>query len=90
MKSPDEKKIRQVPTRMTQAQFETIRDRAKERNMKISSFMVDAAVHSDHQFNPLQIMKIQNLVNLLADACEEKNPELVAQIRKEADALWQF
>ncbi len=90
MKSSDEKKTRQVPTRMTQAQYETIRDKAKERNMRISSFMVDLAVHSDNRFNPHQVMKLQNLANMAAEACEETNPELADRIRKEADALWQF
>ena len=90
MKSPDEKKTRLVSTRMTQTQYEDVRDRAKKRNMKISSFIVDSAVHSDKQLNPHQVMQIHNLLFQASDACEATQPELAKQIRKEADALWQF
>lgn len=90
MKSSDEKKTRLVSTRMTQAQFENVRERAKKRNMHASSFIVDSAVHSDKQLNPHQVMQIHNLMNQAADACAATNPKLADQIRKEADALWQF
>ena len=90
MKSPDEKKTRLVSTRMTQTQYEDVRDRAKKRNMRISSFIVDSAVHSDKQLNPHQVMQIHNLMFQAADACEATQSELAKQIRKEADALWQF
>ena len=90
MKSPDEKKTRLVSTRMTQTQYEDVRDKAKKRNMRISSFIVDSAVHSDKQLNPHQVMQIHNLMFQAADACEATQPELAKQIRKEADALWQF
>ena len=90
MKSPDEKKTRLVSTRMTQAQFENVRKMAKKRNMPVSSFMVDSDVPSAKPLNPYQVMQIHNLMNQAADACAATNPELADQIRKEADALWQF
>lgn len=90
MKSPDERKTRLVSTRMTQAQFEAVRERAKKRNMKISTFMVDASVHSDKQLNPHQVMQTHNLMYQAADACEATDPALAERIRKEAEALWQF
>ena len=90
MKSQDEKKTRLVSTRMTQAQYEIVREKAKKRNMKLSSFVVDAAVHSDKQLNPHQVMQIYNLMYQAADACAATCPELAVQIRKGAENLWQF
>ena len=88
MKSPEEKKNRQVPTRMTMLQYEIIRRKAKQRDMAISSFMVDAAVHGDKQINPYQLMQIQNWANMAADACQASDPQMAQQIRKEANNLW--
>ncbi len=89
MKDPKEKKTRMVPTRMTQAQYEEVRNKAKERNMSVSSFVVDAATHNDQKINPHQLLQIQNLINLAADACEQTNPILARELREGGDDLWQ-
>ena len=88
MKSPDEKKTRRVPTRMTQEQYENIKQKAKDRNMSVSAYVVDAAVHSDKFLTLPQLLHIQNLANMVAGACELTNPELAARIREEVSALW--
>ena len=88
MKSPEEKKSRRVPTRMTQREYDAVEKQAKERHMSVSAFVVDSAVHHDNPINPLQIMRIQNLANLAADACEASDPQTAYRIRKEAAALW--
>ena len=88
MKHPDEKKTRRVPTRMTQGQYETIREKAKSRNMSVSAYVVDAAVHSDKSMSLPQLLRIQNLVNMAADACEKTHPGLASEIREEMFALW--
>ena len=90
MKQPEDKKTRLVSTRMTKAQYESVKNKSRERNMSVSSSVVNAAVHSNNHVNPHQIMKLQNLANMAADACETTQPELAERIRKEADALWQF
>ena len=68
MKFQDEKKTRRVPTRMTQAQYEIIRQKALDLNMSVSAFVVEAAEHDDKRITPLQIMHLQNLINQAADA----------------------
>ena len=90
MKSPEEKKTRSVPTRMTQGQYKAIKQMADERNMSVSSFMVTAAEHSEQQLTPHQLLQLQELVNMAAEACRNENPELAAKIEEEGDALWSW
>ena len=90
MKSPEEKKTRSVPTRMTQGQYKAIKQMADERNMSVSSFMVTAAKHSEQQLTPHQLLQLQELVNMAAEACRNENPELAAKIEAEGDALWSW
>ena len=90
MKSEEEKKTRRVPTRMTQAEYKQIRQKAEKRGMSVSAFVVEAAVHSDNRITPLQIMHLQNLINKASDACESNNPELARELRREGDATWKI
>lgn len=90
MKTKKATKDRLVSTRMTDAQYRTIKSHADQRNMHVSSFMVHTACHCDAESMPLHAMRLQNLANMAADACAKTNPELAAQIRREADAVWQF
>ena len=82
------RKTRRVPTRMTQAQYDTIRRKAKDRNMSVSAFVVEAAAHSDNKITIPQLIRIQNLANLAADACEESDPQTAAEIQREVNAIW--
>ena len=88
MKSQEEKKTRRVPTRMTQGQYETIKAKAKARNMSVSAFIVDSAAHVDNNLSMPQLLQIQNLANLAADACEITNPGIATEIREEVSKLW--
>lgn len=88
MKSPEDKKTRRVPTRMTEAQYASICKKAESRGMSVSAFVVDAAAHCDNQITLPLLMRIQNLANLAADACEESDPQTAAEIQKEVQALW--
>ena len=88
MKSQEEKKTRRVPTRMTQGQYDRIRKKAEERNMSVSAFIVETASHSEQAALIPSLLRIQNLVNLAAGACEDTSPGIAAEIRKEAAELW--
>lgn len=90
MKSEEEKKSKSVPTKMTQDQYKVIKQKAGNRSMSVSAFMVEAAVHGDKHITPLHVMRLQNRFNEAADACEAVNPQLAAELRREGDALWQF
>ena len=89
MKSPEEKKTRILSVRVSENMYSEIKTKADERNMSVSKFMSLSAVHSDKSLKPMQLVQIQNLSNLVAEACEEMNPELAEAMRKEADAIWQ-
>ena len=89
MKSEEEKKTRRVPTRMTQGEYQVIREKAKSRKMSVSAYVVDSAVHSDNHLDLPTLIRIQNLANMAADACEKLNLGIAAEIREEVSALWQ-
>lgn len=88
MKSLDEQKIRRVSTRMTQADYEKVRNKAKKRNMSISAFMVDSSVHSDNQITMPMVIRIQNLANRAATICAKLDPKTANEIQKEVAELW--
>lgn len=88
MKSKEEQKTRRVSTRMTQEQFVCIAEKAEKRNMSVSAFMVDSAAHNDNQMTLSQLIRIQNLANLVSAKCEKSNPETAVEIQKEVEALW--
>ena len=89
MKSEQELKSRQVPTRMTQDQYKEIKQKADDRNQSVSAYVVEAAVHGDEHLTPLQRMQIHNLFLEAADALEATNPELASKLRKGGDEVWQ-
>jgi len=60
MKSEEEKKTRQLRTRMTQNQYKQVKEKADEQNMTVSAYVVEAAVHSSHYHMHIML----NSVNL--------------------------
>ena len=90
MKSPEERKTRPVPTRMTQAQYEKIKQQADERNMSVSAFMVFSAVHNDAALTPQQTAQLHDLASRISQACDKIDPKLAAELREEADGLWRL
>lgn len=88
MKSPEDRKDRLVPTRMTKQQYKQVKEKANERNMSVSAYVVEAAVHGNTQINPHIIAQIRDRMYHAADVCDSANPELAGEIRKEADELW--
>ena len=90
MKSPEERKTRPVPTRMTHAQYEKIKQQADERNMSVSSFMVTSSEHADASLTPQQVAQLHDLAFRISKACDKIDPELAAELREEADGLWRL
>ena len=89
MKSPEEKKTRILSVRVSENMYSEIKTKADKRNMSVSKYMALSAVHSDKSLTPMQLVQIQNLTNMFAEACEEINPELAEAMRKKVDAIWQ-
>ena len=90
MKAEEEKKSRQVPTRMTQEQYKGIKEKAAERNQSVSAYVVEAAVHEDNRITPPMIMQLQSDFNEAAAALESVNPQLAERLRRKGDSLWQL
>ena len=90
MKSEQELKSRQVPTRMTQDQYKEIKQKATNRNQSVSAYVVEAAVHEDNRITPPMIMQLQSDFNEAAAALEPVNPQLAERLRRKGDSLWQL
>lgn len=90
MKSEQELKSRQVPTRMTQDQYKEIKQKADDRNQSVSAYVVEAAVHEDNRITPPMIMQLQSDFNEAAAALESVNPQLAERLRRKGDSLWQL
>ena len=88
MKSPEEKKTSRVSLKMTPRQYDLFQRKAEERNMSVSAYVVDAAEHCDNQIIIPLLIRVQNLANMVADACEESDPTTATEIQKEVAALW--
>ena len=73
---------------MTNDDFDIIEQKAKERGLAISLFMVECSVHSHECLIPENKAKIQNLVNKVCMIAEEIAPDRIEELRKEADELW--
>jgi uncharacterized protein (DUF1778 family) len=90
MKSPEERKTRPVPTRMTQAQYEKIKQQADERNMSVSAFMVFSSEHADATLTPQKIAQLHDFATRISEACTKIDPQLARELREGADGLWQL
>lgn len=85
MKSKEDLKTKRVFLRMTAAQYSVIQNKAAERDMNVSEYIITSALHSDKQVIPQQLARIQNLV---AEYCMKNDPQKVYEIQEEVDSLW--
>lgn len=71
MRSEHEKKTITTSVKMSEAQKHIIEQRAKEKGMSVSSYLVDCAIHGESVLTPEILVKIQemtNTANQIADA----------------------
>ena len=88
MKAEKDKKNKRTSVTMTNEDYVVIEQKAKERGLAVSPFMVECSVHSQENFTPENKARIQNLVNKVCMIAEEIAPDKIDEIRKEADELW--
>ena len=88
MKAENDKKNKRTSVTMTSEDYDIIEQKAKERGLAVSPFMVECSVHSHESFTPENKARIQNLVNKVCMIAEEIAPDRINEIRKEAEGLW--
>jgi hypothetical protein len=93
MKAENEKK-KTRSIKVSDNQYAIIKQKADERHMSFSEFVVDCAVHGNHSLTPeiaVQVQSIVNTVNDLADRLsseEYKTKDRLYQQSKDLDDLF--
>lgn len=88
MRAESDKKNKKTSITMAQGDFEIIAQRAKEKGMGVSPYMVECSVHSQESVTPEKKAKMQNVVNKLCMIAEDIAPDKVNDIRREAEDIW--
>ena len=70
MKNKNEKKNIVKSIKLSQNQYDIIMQKAKDRNMNFSEYMVDRAVHGD-SLSPQIAVRVQAIMNLTEDIADK-------------------
>ena len=87
MKAENDKRNVRTSVTMTQNDSETITQKAKEKGLSVSSYMVLSSVHPNEN-TPETMAKYQNMINHVCRIMEEVAPERIDEVRKEAEDIW--
>ena len=88
MKNKNEKKSIVKSIKLSQNQYDIIMQKAKDRNMNFSEYMVDRAVHGD-SLSPQIAVRVQTIMNLtedIADKIENTHYCESEKLREQVDA----
>ena len=66
-----------------------IEKKAEAKGMKMTAYIVHAAVHGSDGIEPKQMIAIQNAMNHAVDAVREVDPDAAINIECEVNDLWQ-
>lgn len=88
MRSESDKKNKKTSITMTHNDYEIIEQRAKEKHMGVSSYMVLKTIHADDTLSPEKRARIQNIINDACMAVESYAPEIAIELQKEAEEIW--
>lgn len=88
MRKESDKKNKKTSVTMTYSDFEIIEQKAKEKGMGVSPYMVDKALHCDNSLSPEIKARIQNLINKACMIVEKSEPESVIEFQKEVSEIW--
>ena len=70
MRSKEEKKSITKSIKLSPLQVQQIEEKAKEKNLTFSSYMVDCAVHGNNSITPQMAVRMQELVNMVLEIAE--------------------
>lgn len=87
MKAENDKRNVRTSVTMTQNDSEAIAQKAKEKGLSVSSYMVLSSVHPNEN-TPETMAKYQNMINHVCRIVEEVAPERIDEVRKEAEDIW--
>lgn len=81
MRSEREKKSITKSIKLSPLQVQQIEEKAKEKNLTFSSYMVDCAVHGNNSITPQMAVRMQELVNMVLEIAD--SIDSTEYIRKE-------
>ena len=94
MKKDNEKKNITKSIKISQNQYDIIKQKADERHMNFSEYVVDCAVHENNSLTPQIAVKVQSIANTALDLAdrlsyeEYASKEKLYQQSKELDDLF--
>ena len=94
MKKDNEKKNITKSIKISQNQYDIIKQKADERHMNFSEYVVDCAVHGNNSLTPQMAVKVQSIANTALDLAdrlpyeEYAAKEKLYQQSKELDDLF--
>jgi len=87
MKDNNEKKSIVKSVKLSPNQLAVIEQKADEKGMKFSEYMVDCAIHCNESLTPLMAVKIQEMVNMvteIADSIDSRDYIRKEELRQKA------
>jgi len=87
MRNEKEKKSIVKSIKLSPNQLAVIEQKADEKGMKFSEYMVDCAVHGNQSITPLMAVKIQEMVNMvteIADSIDDRDYVRKEELRQKA------
>ena len=93
MRNEKEKKSITKSVKMSSLQEQQILQKAEEKGMKFSEYMLDSALHGNQGITPCMAVKFQELVNMameIADSIDEKDYVRREEFRQKANDLYEF
>lgn len=90
MKKDNEKKNITKSIKISQNQYNIIKQKADEKHMNFSEYVVDCAVHGNNSLTPQMAVKVQSIANTALDLADRLPYEEYAakeKLQKQADEL---
>lgn len=90
MRSEEEKKSIVKSVKLSPTQVRQIEEKAAEKNMTFSGYMVDCAIHENNAVTPQMAVKFQELINMVYDIADNLDGQdyiRKEELRQKADDL---
>lgn len=88
MRSSSELKSYSTSLRMTSEQHSIIEKNAKLRNMSISEYMIDCAIHRECGLNPEVMVTLQNIANEALQIARSQGIHTEMKMQNKVNELW--
>ena len=75
--------------RLSNQERAIISEKAAAKGMKMTTYIVDAAVHGSDGITPKDMVQIQNVVMKAVELANEVNPAAAQNLKSEVNDLWQ-